>query len=331
MIASVVTGVSLIVAGNWIGPEHVSLLALAQYAPYPAWLLPSVAALGFSVLLGWSWRVAAALAVVAVTTVIMGLEVNVKESGTGRLRVMTYNVKDYVTLRGRGGLTTIAAEISRHDPDIIVLQDARTLARLQGRSAATARVLFGDRQTYAFGQYIVASKYALRDCSEGDIPVHTQRHTFVRCTVAFGAAEFDLIAAHLMTPRFGLRATIENPILGIEEWRENVSVRMAQAERLASEVRLRTRPVIVAGDLNAPDSSLVVRALLKTGLTDAFSAAGLGYGHTWGHSLRFGQSFLRIDHILVGPEFGVADCFVGGSDSAHRPVIADVYLKSGEP
>ena len=328
VIASVVTGVSLLAAGHWIGPEHVSLLALAQYAPYPVWLLPSVAALGLSALLGWPWRAAAALALVAVATVVMGLEVNRGEpGGTGRLRVMTYNVKDYVTLRNRGGITTIVAEISKHDPDIVLLQDARSLPRILRRNPATARALFGNRQQYTFGQYVVASRHALRDCSEGDIPIHDERHTFVRCTVVFGAAEFDVIAVHLMTPRFGLRATIDHPIRGIGEWRENVSVRMGQAEQLASELRLRTRPVIVAGDLNAPVSSLAVRTLLKTGLSDAFSTAGLGYGHTWGHSLRFGQSFLRIDHILVSPEFGVADCFVGGSSSAHRPVIADLYLK----
>jgi endonuclease/exonuclease/phosphatase (EEP) superfamily protein YafD len=84
----------------------------------------------------------------------------------------------------------------------------------------------------------------------------------------------------------------------------------------------------VAGDLNAPDSSVVVRSLLDTGLRDAFATAGMGYGYTWGHTLRPGVSFLRLDHILVGPEFGVADCFVGGAQaSAHRPVIADLFLR----
>jgi endonuclease/exonuclease/phosphatase (EEP) superfamily protein YafD len=149
----------------------------------------------------------------------------------------------------------------------------------------------------------------------------------VHCVVAAPTTEFDLVTAHFMTPRFGLNATRENPIRGIQEWRESVSDRMAQATRLAGDVRLRTRPVIVAGDFNAPNSSLVVRALLDTGLQDAFAAAGVGYGFTYGHSLRFRQPFLRIDHILVGPEFGVANCFVGGSGAAHLPVIADLYVK----
>jgi endonuclease/exonuclease/phosphatase (EEP) superfamily protein YafD len=86
--------------------------------------------------------------------------------------------------------------------------------------------------------------------------------------------------------------------------------------------------VIVAGDLNAPAQSLVVRTLLDSGLRDAFSSASWGYGYTHGHSLRPHLfSTIRIDHILVSPEIGVADCFVGGkAGSEHRPVIADLWL-----
>jgi endonuclease/exonuclease/phosphatase (EEP) superfamily protein YafD len=148
--------------------------------------------------------------------------------------------------------------------------------------------------------------------------------------VAAGAREFDLVTAHLITPRFGLSATRQNPLRGLGEWRENVADRMTQAGRLAEDLRGRSRPAIVAGDFNAPDASLVVRTLLDTGLRDAFSVAGVGYGHTWGHSLRFGFSFLRIDHILVDREFAIAACFVGGTGSAHRPVIADLYLSRAQ-
>jgi endonuclease/exonuclease/phosphatase (EEP) superfamily protein YafD len=87
------------------------------------------------------------------------------------------------------------------------------------------------------------------------------------------------------------------------------------------------RPVIVAGDLNAETDSPVVRRLLATGLRDAFSSAGRGYGYTHGHSLRLRISFLRIDHILVGPTIGVRECFPGGMDASdHRPVIATLLL-----
>ncbi len=73
---------------------------------------------------------------------------------------------------------------------------------------------------------------------------------------------------------------------------------------------------------------MVVRNLLYTGLRDAFSSAAFGYGYTHGHSLRFGLSFNRIDHILVSDDIGVGDAIVGGrKGSEHRPVIADLWLK----
>ena len=103
---------------------------------------------------------------------------------------------------------------------------------------------------------------------------------------------------------------------------------MSQARTLAGAVAKRGRPLIVAGDLNAPETSPVIRTLLDQGLRDAFSSAGLGYGYTHGHSTKLMIPFLRIDHILVSPEIGVADAFAGGRDgSEHRPVIADLLLK----
>jgi endonuclease/exonuclease/phosphatase (EEP) superfamily protein YafD len=107
---------------------------------------------------------------------------------------------------------------------------------------------------------------------------------------------------------------------------------MSEAEALSQVLlRERPRPVVVAGDLNAPEDSLVVRRVLETGLRDAFSSAGVGYGYTYGHyTLGLGISFLRIDHILVSAEIGVIDCYTGGKEaSPHRPVIADLFLKPG--
>ena len=63
--------------------------------------------------------------------------------------------------------------------------------------------------------------------------------------------------------------------------------------------------------------------------SDAFSIAGTGFGYTYGHSLWPGISFLRIDHVLVSPEFDVADCFTGNKQgSTHRAVVADTILKN---
>jgi endonuclease/exonuclease/phosphatase family metal-dependent hydrolase len=151
---------------------------------------------------------------------------------------------------------------------------------------------------------------------------------YLQCVVDARGVEIDVVTAHFISPRHALSSAREGQSAAIDEWRVNLEERVSQAETLAGDVRARRRPLILAGDLNAPQSSIVMRALLATGLRDAFSTAGKGYGYTWGHSLLAGLSFLRIDHILVSPEIGVVECFVGGAQaSPHRPVIADLYLK----
>ncbi len=328
VIAGVTTAL-VIAAAYRYGAEHVWLFSLLQYAPYPLFLVPLVVLTVLALPAGRLWF-AIALVGLAVTCVeLMGFEWHTGEAaqGSNRLRVLTFNVKDYITLRHKDGRTDLADEIARHDPDIFVLQDARSFQQ-DKIDAAFAREVFAGRQYYTFGQYVIASRFPLRDCRNGWISFRDEPHTYVACVVSIRNRDIDLITTHFMTPRFGLAATRFNPVGGIKEWMVNVSDRMTQASLLSGDVRALTRPVIVAGDLNAPEQSLVVRALLDTGLRDAFSVAGRGFGYTWGHSLRFQFSFLRIDHILVSRDFRVSHAFVGDdAGSAHRPVIADLELR----
>ncbi len=310
-----------------IGPEHYWVIAFLQYVPYYAFLLPALIALAISFKLAMRWRLLAGTAMLLVLTMMMGLVVGIRDSGTEHIRVMTYNVKDYVALDSAGGFANIADEIARHDPDILILQDAGQINTSFEEAPVTMMPLFGNRQVYAFGQYAVASRYPLSGCHPGKISFREYAHTYVYCTVSTGFTQIDLYTAHFLTPRGGLNAVRHERLSGIEEWEQNVSDRMIQAAALAKDVRGSVRPVILAGDFNAPDSSLVVRQLVDAGVRDAFAAAGLGYGYSYGHSLRPGISFLRIDHIFVSPSIGVADCFVGGKfASPHRPVIADLLL-----
>ena len=104
-------------------------------------------------------------------------------------------------------------------------------------------------------------------------------------------------------------------------------MRLSQAAELEQAIRAVRGAVIVGGDLNAPQPSLVVRRLLDAGLRDAFATAGFGYGYSYGQALRTGFPFLRLDHVLVGAGIGVAASYVGAaSASEHLPVIADLLL-----
>ena len=321
-----ILGAAALAWGYRQGPEHFWLFSLVEYAPFPIFVFPFLVLVAASFLAGRVWVVLALAGLAFIATEEMDLEVHAGESGSNRIRVLTFNVKDYLTAKQAMGLEDIANEIARHNPDIFVLQDARSLQE-DRIDAAFDHALFGDRQKYTFGQYVIASRFPIHDCRNGWISFRDEPHTYAACVVSAYGREIDLVTTHFMTPRFGLEAMRFNPVRGVREWMENVSDRMTQATLLATDIRGLTRPVIVAGDLNAPVSSLVVRTLLDTGLRDAFSVAGLGYGYTWGHSLRFRFSFLRIDHILVSRAFRVATSFVGNAaGSAHRPVIADLYL-----
>jgi len=323
-------GAAFVALGNVVGAERFWLLAFVQYLPYPIHLAPALLACLCSLALGRLWRLAALAALVLVVWPVMGLELHAREPARGRpsVRVMTYNIKASLAALRPDGFARLAREVITHDPDILIAQDAHEHAATRRLVPSSSDAVYGTRQRYAWGQYTIASRYPLRDCAPGRTATGQPSDAFIRCTVDIRGTLVDVFAVHLRTPRQALVATRREALDGIDDLQQNVADRMAQARDVALAVRASTRPVILGGDLNAPEASLVVRSLLDVGLRDAFSSAGAGYGYTYGHSLpRPGFSFLRIDHVLVGPQFGVADCTVGGADaSQHRPVIADLLL-----
>ena len=319
----------LLSIGYRLGPERFWSLALALYLPYPVPLLPALGGILISLALGWVWRVAALLGLALILAPVMGLELNTGDDAQGRkpVRVLTYNVKAYLAAGRPDGFAQLAQEIRRHRPDIVALQDANEPSLLRRLGIGPVATLTGLPYRYAFGQFTLASRFPLRECAPSTNAAGGFIDTWVRCIVDIGGREFDLYSAHLPTPRQGLNAARTEALDGVEDWEQNVAARMARARDLAKAVGARSRPVIVAGDLNAPPPSLAVRTLLDTGLRDAFGRAGIGFGYTYGHALRPGFSFLRLDHVLVSAEIGVAACTVGSETaSEHRPVIADLWL-----
>lgn len=310
------------------GAEHHWLLAALQYAPYWGLLAPVAVTFLLSLTQGWRWRSLALASLLVVLGPVMGLVVSRGDAGVGHVRLMTYNIKAYMNLLQTGGVGRVAWEVAQHDPDIVVMQDAGEAQATIQPLTAGVRQLIGDRQLYAFGQYIVASRLPMHDCQSGFISYGKETHTYVHCVVQAYGQDIDLYTAHLLSPRDGLNALRAKAWLGSDAWEHSVDARLTQANALAEVLARRSRPVILAGDLNAPERSMVVQALLGVGLRDAFSAAGWGYGYTHGHSLRPGVSINRIDHILVSDEIGVADCTVGGKEASdHRPVIADLLIR----
>ena len=309
---------------------HVPILAswwveLLRYLPFPVFLAPALVAVVASLALPWGWRVLSIATAALVLTSIMGLEWHRGDRGSAGLRLMTFNAKVHHSASAESFLR-IALEIAEHDPDILVMQDASFGSKAAIPSQLMA--VLGRYQLYLSGQYVVASRYPMGDCHKGEMRWGTEDSHYVWCELVVHDKPVVLVTAHLASPRQGLDAARREGVEGLDDWNTNLTHRLIQAGKLVRDLAGSPRPLILAGDLNAPEHSPVIQSLLSIGLRDAFSAAGAGYGYTHGHSLRLRISFLRIDHILVSPDIGVRDCFVGGSQaSEHRPVIADLVLQ----
>ena len=331
VLLTTLLAVAAALANSISGATHWAV-ELFRYVPYLAWLVPAVLALGLSLWLGCAWRIAATLALALVVGPVMGLHCGRADAGYDGVRFMTFNIKSYLATYKFGGFAEIVEEIERHNPDVLVMQDAQSSGS-ESTDDVVVRLKRGlaGRQVYAAGELVVASRFPMRNCHTEDLSFGKHERQYVRCTVRAHGTDIDVVTAHFDSPRNGLNATRHERLDGLDDWRENFERRIEQAGKLVLSITERPRPLIVAGDLNAPESSPVVQALLQTGLRDAFSSAGTGYGFTHGHSLRPGISFLRIDHILVSADIGVKNCFVGEPDASdHRPVIADLWMSRGE-
>lgn len=299
-----------------------------RYLPYPLYLLLAAVALAISVRLKAGWRWLALAALLAVAWPVMGGVWGHPDEGTVALRVMTYNIKAYLADGSPGGFGRIAAEIAEHDPDVLLLQDAQEIVGPAHGNLPPLRALLGGRHVFAEGELVIASRHALHHCRSLPMPGPLHHRSAIACRVQAGGTEAELVTAHLLSPRQGLNATRHAWWGGFDDWQDNYRHRLLQARALAARLASPGVPLILGGDLNAPEHSPVLRTLLAAGMRDAFTSAGVGYGYTVGHALRPGVSLLRLDHLLVSADIGVAQCFAGSAAaSEHRPVVADLWLR----
>ncbi len=306
----VVVGGALLVAQQaWVNDN--AWLELSRYLPYPLFLLPALAALLASYWLGRWWIAASLVHLGLWLTLGMGLQWNQGQDGGAHVRLMTYNVKLFNAAHQRTAVLALAREVARQGPDILVMQDADGLTVGRSEAASSGAPMFGLPHVYALGQYVIASRFALRDCGPGPLGAAGEGHRYLHCVIDADGVELNLVTAHFQSPRAGLNAARREGLDGADDWQRNHANRLSQARALARELATSRRPLVLAGDLNAPQSSPVIGSLLAVGLRDAFTAAGRGYGYSHGHALRNGFDFLRIDHVLVSPDIGVASCFTG--------------------
>ena len=324
-----------ITVSNWIGADRYWFGALNLYLPQLMWAVPGIILAVFLFKLDRFWTWLPLLLVLWVIGPIMGFcwSLHPPEPAPGdlTLRVMTWNIK-----YGRYDLAPLMIELVRRSPDVVFFQDAPNAMR------GPLGEYFKDWQVRTSGQYVIASRYPLSEAELHELP-STGRHgyqNFLRCRMQIGPKVVSLYNVHFKTPRRSLnefRTVKRKPWHlpeAIRSFDKNVRLRQVQADSMADHLSREPGPVILAGDLNAPDASLACATLRETGLRDAFAERGKGYGFTYGHFLFKHRlpwlrvSWMRIDHVMVNSRFRTQRCFAGsGRASDHRPVIADLILK----
>jgi endonuclease/exonuclease/phosphatase (EEP) superfamily protein YafD len=129
--------------------------------------------------------------------------------------------------------------------------------------------------------------------------------------VEFGGKTLRLVGLHAPRPIPGLKYNFR------KYWQEMLPL-------LASE----QRPLVIVGDFNVTQHSLVYAQLRSANLRSAHEDRGRGYATTWPNG-QIPLPPIRIDQAFLSPEVECASITEGiGEGSDHRPLILDVRLWS---
>lgn len=235
-----------------------------------------------------------------------------------RLRVVTCRIGNNY------GLPSAISEFHQIVPEIVVLTRVVEGGRLLDAE-------FADWYIWQHDIFFVASKHKLRHL-EDCLDPQTGRMIAASFEIEHsGAGKLRLVAVDLSasddpTDGFGLRALISGERR--DQLRKTVESRQAlniAARKFVDEQR-DSSPMIVMGDFESPvDATQFEKSW--AGWTNAFDERGRGYGFTAPNRTPWywpeGTPWLRVDHVLLSPEWKVDRCWMGSqTESSHRMVGA---------
>jgi len=163
----------------------------------------------------------------------------------------------------------------------------------------------------------LASPYPIREVGpalgESDVTAGVTYHYAIEMPSRF----VSFYSVHLSSPHNAFRNVLHHNRYGVTRLTFNSLARLREAKVLELDSNDDT---LLAGDFNLPRDSTIFRSHFGE-FTDAFTAAGLGYGLSYYSR----WTAVRIDHILMGKNWRCEHCWVGPDlGSPHRPVIADL-------
>jgi endonuclease/exonuclease/phosphatase family metal-dependent hydrolase len=258
---------------------------------------------------------------------------------TGRARVLTWNLWWRFGPAWRERQPHIHDTLRTVDPDVAALQE---VWGTDGTSQA-------HELAAALGHHAAYVQPSLPPAPGG--PEHPDVHVGLGLVSRWpiGSCEAIRMPARYRAPTVALLATVDHPagplhvLVACLEWEAAFQEdRYAQARRLAglaADPALDgALPVVVAGDLNAPTDSPVLRPLPAAGLVDAWTAAGgdpgavtLSSAHP--HAPLEATELIdkRIDHVYARPghagqrvTFPRATLAGDFNASDHHAVVCDI-------
>jgi endonuclease/exonuclease/phosphatase family metal-dependent hydrolase len=240
-------------------------------------------------------------------------------------RVMTYNIHSCVGGDGNFIPRRIADVIAFHHPDVVALQEvdvgrlrtgkmdqAREIARLLKMGYCFFPLMRVGEELYGIA---LLSRHPMALIKAEKLPTLSAFPHIERRGVMWAAIRTNGSVVQVTNTHFGLinreRLLQTHALMG-EDWLRHNDCRP---------------PVIACGDFNAVPGSLVYRLFHKTYKDVQLCVNGAKPSKTW-PSL---YPFLRVDHIFVSPEIGVADVRVPRNHltrmaSDHLPIVADLHL-----
>jgi endonuclease/exonuclease/phosphatase family metal-dependent hydrolase len=313
-----------VVVGCWLLLYLTDLWWPATFLAFaPRWLLagPLVVLVPAA---AW-WRrpalIVLALAGLLVVGPVMGLCIPWGRLAGGpppgpRLRVLTCNMH-YKKYPDSSALDDLVAAAQ---PDVVALQEWLP----QNQSAVLGEKSWHRHRAL---HIFLASRYPILRTTELGGHSGSKKGLVRRYDLDTPAGVVAFFSLHLASPRQGLFEAVQDSERGAAEIRAGSDLRWLQSRQLAAETARVGEPLLLAGDFNTPPQSALFRDLWG-GYTDAFAAAGWG----WGYTFHASHTLVRIDHVLAGPGWSCERCWVGPDlGSPHRPVIADLVWRGASP
>ncbi len=323
--------IAAVILGIEYDAEDHHITSVMMYMPQYLWLFPMFVLTPLCLLIYSRLVLAHVLIAAAVLFYFMDyVRSGPRPAGGPTFKVMSNNI-------GENHGKSIKPFVDVEEPDIIVLQDA-------GRRGEEYQKLFPEYYMRGEDQFLVISKYPIVNGGVLDLVDLEKRPVAAWFEVDLNGAGVYVFALHMPTPRdqlnavkgFGLLGTVTSR-LGKEghatkvykEGKEFFAYQLELANRLIEYTREADKPFVVAGDFNIPTHGKTYRAYKKA-WTEAFAAAGSGYGYTFPGDARISKLFgpwLRLDNIYCSRDLTpVSAKAESGRGSQHLSMVATLEL-----